>query len=907
MTSNFDNDEIQDSAFPVEFTEDTTSLDMYGVWVKSGPREVNKKINTPLASSDTSEFEELSDIPDFSISSDTSSETNERDGIVFEEIISDPNSFSETVSNATESLAFSPNEQIEENESFDIIQAENFFDIQQTDTFENQSVKTAEADEIEINFEDIRSDEPDSFASSQENEALSNDLLFETTTDSCINENRVFEEIDNFDIQESEFHDPAELKNENVDASQFLTESSMDSTEFIEQHVQTNNDIIDMETFDTDEIVIEVINQEAELEDDVVQSAEENLNTDLQPSGITPPAQILSDEDFSSFLDDINEDRIIDSASIPSIVSTSSIDLDLDSFIDSFNESGVSSEDTHTKNFDDTEPVDIDLDFDESFIADSEKIKATGAAVSESEFFDSEFGVEMIDETSDQNKTKDILSSFTISDLPEMEETDEFNDLLTSYEKNSEIGNKTNDSMNSKIVGNNTDTSNFFQSNELETESNQEEDIDITVFSSDRNDQDFIDIPEIKDYNITESDRDVDNSETSSMEESVSLDFDDINAVEQELNSFTTDSGEETVITNDKSTELLMKIAEELSSIKDEISTLKNELAGFKTSGASIDQVPPSIVNENTENSGFFADDDTDETIALTGDELNNILITADFTEEKNEDTEFQESIDLNPDFDNGFTPEVINDNAQMDVVDVFPTLETESTIDSNQNTISEEIEIPDTLPDSIFEIPEIDATDSIEVAHVNAINEDISYLEGSDISEPSFDSVDIDEPELEIIDFNDEKLEEPELTEFNIDLADIENEFPLEQDVQIPQISEETEESLDAIDIGETLPDVLPDDLFEETIELDTPENTFVQSEQEAPLTKKEEQSEIEKEEISTGVKSLPVDLKDEIKSVLSYMDQLLESLPEDKIEEFAKSEHFEVYKKLFEELGIS
>jgi len=35
--------------------------------------------------------------------------------------------------------------------------------------------------------------------------------------------------------------------------------------------------------------------------------------------------------------------------------------------------------------------------------------------------------------------------------------------------------------------------------------------------------------------------------------------------------------------------------------------------------------------------------------------------------------------------------------------------------------------------------------------------------------------------------------------------------------------------------------------------------------------------------------------------------MDQLLESLPEDKIREFAKSEHFDVYKKLFEELGIN
>jgi hypothetical protein len=49
-----------------------------------------------------------------------------------------------------------------------------------------------------------------------------------------------------------------------------------------------------------------------------------------------------------------------------------------------------------------------------------------------------------------------------------------------------------------------------------------------------------------------------------------------------------------------------------------------------------------------------------------------------------------------------------------------------------------------------------------------------------------------------------------------------------------------------------------------------------------------------------------IPSGLKSELKTVLSYMDQLLESLPEDKIEEFAKSEYFDTYKKLFKELGL-
>ena len=49
-----------------------------------------------------------------------------------------------------------------------------------------------------------------------------------------------------------------------------------------------------------------------------------------------------------------------------------------------------------------------------------------------------------------------------------------------------------------------------------------------------------------------------------------------------------------------------------------------------------------------------------------------------------------------------------------------------------------------------------------------------------------------------------------------------------------------------------------------------------------------------------------IPEDIRVELRSVLGYMDRLLESLPEEKIAEFAQSEHFEVYKKLFEELGL-
>jgi hypothetical protein len=55
-----------------------------------------------------------------------------------------------------------------------------------------------------------------------------------------------------------------------------------------------------------------------------------------------------------------------------------------------------------------------------------------------------------------------------------------------------------------------------------------------------------------------------------------------------------------------------------------------------------------------------------------------------------------------------------------------------------------------------------------------------------------------------------------------------------------------------------------------------------------------------------ASGARPLPDNLKQELKVVLSYMDQILESLPDEKIEEFARSEHFNTYKKLFEELGL-
>jgi hypothetical protein len=305
-------------------------------------------------------------------------------------------------------------------------------------------------------------------------------------------------------------------------------------------------------------------------------------------------------------------------------------------------------------------------------------------------------------------------------------------------------------------------------------------------------------------------------------------------------------------------------------------------------------------------------------------------LITADFTEEKND--ELPSEIPEN-------TVEISEESTEESETDS----ETQESI-TGIDEVAEEHEIPDTLPDSVFEIPDFDLSVPVQVAHVNHIEDDTSYLEGSDLQDPSLDEVAIEEPELEIIDFDDEKLEEPELNEFDVDLSGFDTNFPAEQEVSIPD--EFPEIPLEAVDEN-TPEDILPpaseifvpeepipgdfqdsaliteadssdfsssieeevtvsvESVIPATIELETPETQPVQSSELDAVIIPEQKA--ENQSMPPSVSSLPLDLKNEIKSVLSYMDQLLESLPEEKIEEFARSEHFEVYKKLFEELGIS
>ncbi len=114
-------------------------------------------------------------------------------------------------------------------------------------------------------------------------------------------------------------------------------------------------------------------------------------------------------------------------------------------------------------------------------------------------------------------------------------------------------------------------------------------------------------------------------------EEGASVDFNDLEAVEMDMSEPAPSSPKSGGVAGD----ILTKIELELASIKEELAELKRELSILKPAGTAQEKSAVSA-EEAVEDVGFFEEDE-DETIALTGDELDNILNTADITEEKGE------------------------------------------------------------------------------------------------------------------------------------------------------------------------------------------------------------------------------------------------------------------------------
>ncbi|MBN1698163.1 MAG: hypothetical protein JW881_11665 [Spirochaetales bacterium] len=170
------------------------------------------------------------------------------------------------------------------------------------------------------------------------------------------------------------------------------------------------------------------------------------------------------------------------------------------------------------------------------------------------------------------------------------------------------------------------------------------------------------------------------------------------------------------------------------------------------------------------------------------------------------------------------------------------------------------------------------------------------------------------------------ESIEEIDISEFGIEEG-IEDISAQEEETGLPEVEaiDDTEE------IGLPEEDLIPEieedesgfpeeEIIPETDEIGQPDEEFISEAEEPELTDETpEEISIDAEEpdmmpsieipgdTSGDVGILPEKLKKDLKSVLSYMDELLVNLPEEKIKEFSRSDYWITYKKLFEELGIA
>ncbi|MGI5174005.1 hypothetical protein H0R92_10470 [Treponema sp. OMZ 840] len=356
------------------------------------------------------------------------------------------------------------------------------------------------------------------------------------------------------------------------------------------------------------------------------------------------------------------------------------------------------------------------------------------------------------------------------------------------------------------------------------------------------------------------------------------------------------------------SASLLEKIMGELSLLRKDITDLKSDLTSLK-SGVHSDSAEKTDEEaaEQKADSGFFADDGEDDTIALSGDELNNILTSADFTSEDDSEKKLDPAAEA-PDTD-----------ADESALPSEPELPAEPTIDETD------------LTETSFDGPQSELT-----------------IEEHELQEPQLDDIDFDmdetadeelpsEIEIPVIedlvvdsstdDFfaEDDNPKEIDETAMNF-LAENPQEEPAEAEDAAD--IEEADEAEDAADIEEAeksetdfdLPVESEEDIKEESNQY-SPVNAVFNSKQwqsEEELEAVDDETAEKKPETVFGKHMpaqsasdtpvhIPHNMREDIKSVLAYMDQLLENLPEEKIVEFAQSEYFPVYKKLFADLGLS
>ena len=252
---------------------------------------------------------------------------------------------------------------------------------------------------------------------------------------------------------------------------------------------------------------------------------------------------------------------------------------------------------------------------------------------------------------------------------------------------------------------------------------------------------------------------------------------------------------------------LLQKIIDDLSGLRDEINQLKSNLAAIKSTDsvqiAESQEMNIDIPSEE-ENTGFFSSDDGDDTIALSGNELDNILNTAEFSETDGETQSFENSPEEEIISDEPtFEEEIVSDeiNIEEEIASDEPTFEEEIVSDEptiENEIVSDEINIEEEIASDEPTFTEDSFDDSLNLSE----NDFEDFTEESDLPDEISIPKEEDDGIITVDDVISEPITDGFMAETAVDESEVFDDFNIEDTINT--VDEDNSLSDESFDIFE-------------------------------------------------------------------------------------------------------
>lgn len=343
-----------------------------------------------------------------------------------------------------------------------------------------------------------------------------------------------------------------------------------------------------------------------------------------------------------------------------------------------------------------------------------------------------------------------------------------------------------------------------------------------------------------------------------------------------------------TVVNND----LLKQIVNDLSGLKNELNSLKNDFAELKSHNSLDPSAPKSAGGEysdsNKENTGFFQSDDSDETIALSGDELSNIVNSSDIYEDDKDSQE--ETVTEEPVVEDSVEPvdeELSINETALDFQEEqnktqetsLPSDEKNAILESEDFVSEETSENQETTLPSDEETPILESEDFVN----EETNENQETPLPSDEENAILESEDSLKNEMDFNDENpfgsvNESIEIPEEVDSQSDLSIDIDDTSLEE----PDLNQIDEEESEDISIPK-VQDFSPDDMFVES----SSNEDFIQSVSASSSEETEDSTLLETTETSSEQNEIPSDEVIEIPEISNADDTILSEETKEENEE--------------------